>query len=223
MSPGGVTAIIVVFVILAIGLGIASYYANQRRQKEFAAWAAQHGFTYAPRDDTYCEMPWGAPFGRGTGRQAQDVVTGVVDEHPALCFTLRFQTTTSNGKTTQTQTHYYAIHSLHLPRALPELRVGPEGFFSSIASMVSVHDIEFESEDFNRAYKVRSGDRKFASDVINPQMMQFLLDSSAPGFSIIGADIVLIDSGRLESASIAGNLAYLSAVVQRVPEFVWKA
>jgi hypothetical protein len=215
--------LIIAIIILAIAVGFGGYWANQRRQKAFALWASTHGFSYAPRDDTYADLPWGAPFGIGSGRQAQDVVAGTVSERPALCFTLRYQTQSSNGKTTQTQTHYYRIYSLGLPKSLPELRVGPEGLLSGIARMMGIHDIEFESEDFNRAYKVKSDDRKFAYDVVNPQMMQFLLDSRAPGFILIGTNIVRIDHGRLEPATIESTLAYLTAVIEHIPDYVWKS
>ena len=105
---------------------------------------------------------------------------------------------------------------------MPGLRVGPEGFFSGIARMVGVHDIEFESEDFNRAYKVQAGDRKFASDVINPQMMEFLMSGNAPGFTIIDSDLVWVDRGRLEPTTIEPTLDYLTGVLAHVPDFVWK-
>src|SRR5262249_53195104 len=163
-------------------------------QQAFRAWAAAHGWTYATRDDSYRDMPWGAPFGTGSGRAAFDVLQGSWGDRPALCFTYRYQTETSNGKTTQTENHWFAIYSLHLPRSLPELRVSKEGIFSSIARKIGIHDIEFESEDFNRAFKVKADDRKFAYDVVNPQMMQLLMDNPVnvddQGFVIVGPDIV---------------------------------
>ena len=43
-------------------------------------------------------------------------------------------------------------------------------------------DIELESEDFNRAFTVSCPDRKFASDVLHPRMMEFLLQHRALAF-----------------------------------------
>jgi hypothetical protein len=221
MSP--FVVFFVLFVVLAVALAIYGYYANQKRQKEFAAWAAQNGFTYATEDDRYAELPWGSPFGVGFGHAALDVLTATGTARPGLCFTYRYKTETSNGKTTSTQTHYYSVYATRLPRALPELRVGREGFFSHIARAVGVHDIEFESEDFNREFKVNSDDRKFAYDVVNPQMMEFLMQSGAQGFTILGTDLFFIDSGRLELASVLPMLDYLNTVVDHIPNFVWEA
>lgn len=223
MSGGGFGVFFVLFVVLIIAVAIFGYLANQRRQKAFAAWAAQHGYTYTDRDDRYDDMPWGSPFGVGHSRAALDVLTASVNGRPVLCFTYRYKTTSSNGKTSQTQTHLFSIFSTRLPNALPNLRVGREGLLSSLARLVGIHDIEFESEQFNRQFKVKSDDRKFASDVVNPQMMQFLLDGTAPGFSIIGADLVLVDGGRLQLEQVEPTVAYLDAVVAHIPRFVWDA
>jgi hypothetical protein len=223
MNHGGFIWLIGLFVVLAVGFSIYGFYANQKRQKEFAAWATQHGFTYATEDDRYVDMPWGSPFGLGFGRAALDVLTSTRTERPALCFTYRYKTETSDGKTTSTQTHYYSVYSTRLRRPLPDLRVGREGFLSHIARAVGIHDIEFESEDFNHEFKVNADDRKFAYDVVNPQMMQFLMQSSTPGFTIRGADLFLIDSGRLDLVNVLPTLGYLDAVIEHIPNFVWEA
>ena len=217
------TALVFVLVIaLIIGLAVAGYYANKRRQAAFAAWAAQHGYTYAVSDERYRDMPWGAPFGMGFGRAALDVLTSSGTGRPVVCFTYRYKTETSNGKTTSTQTHLFSVYSARLQRPLPTLHVSHEGVFGTIARAVGFHDIEFESEQFNKKFKVKSDDRKFASDVINAQMMQFLLDSNAPGFSIVGADIVLVHGGRLKLETVEPTVGYLESVLSHVPDFVWE-
>ena len=223
MSNTGLVVLIVVVIVLAIASAIFGYIRTQQRRKAFAAWAAQHGYTYEIRDDRYNDMPWGDPFGNGFGRSAQDVLTSTTDRRRVLCFTYLYKTRSSNGKTSTTQSHWFSIYSLGMPKALPELRVEPEGFLSTIARAIGVHDIEFESEDFNRAFKVKGGDRKFAYDVINPQMMQFLMDTRAPGFATLGPDIVLVQSGRMDLESVLPTVGYLDAVVARIPRFVWEA
>lgn len=217
------TALIVVLVVLLIiGVAVAGYYANKRRQAAFAGWAALHGYSYATQDDRYSDLPWGAPFGRGFGRAALDVLASTGSGRPVLCFTYRYKTETSDGKTTSTETHYFSIYSARLQRPLPTLHVSREGIFGSLARAVGIHDIEFESEQFNKTFKVKGDDRKFASDVLNPQMMQFLLHTDAPGFSIIGADIVLVRRGRLKLETVESTVGYLETVLSHVPEFVWE-
>jgi hypothetical protein len=222
-SGGSFAAVIVVVIVLAACAAAVSYVMTQRRRKEFAAWAAQHGWSYAIEDDRYSDMPWGPPFGIGFGRSARDVLTATVDGHPAVCFTYLYKTRSSNGKTTTTQSHWFSIYSIRMPKPLPELEVGREGILSSIARAIGVHDIEFESEQFNREFKVKADDRKFAYDVVNPQMMQFLMSTGAPGFTTRGADLVLVQGGKMDLASVLPTVGYLTGVLAHIPNFVWDA
>ena len=66
--------------------------------------------------------------------------------------------------------------------SLPSLRVDPENFLERVVGRVTNTDIELESEDFNRAFTVSCPDRKFASDVLHPQMMEFLLQHRDVGW-----------------------------------------
>ncbi len=53
--------------------------------------------------------------------------------------------------------------------------------------------IHFESEEFNDTFHVTCDDRRFASALIDPQMMQFLLETKgAVGFETMGRFVLLI-------------------------------
>jgi hypothetical protein len=56
-------------------------------------------------------------------------------------------------------------------------------------------DINFESEEFNRKYFIRSKDRKFAYDIINPKMIDYLLDRDGI-YMELGGNIVLVHYKR---------------------------
>jgi hypothetical protein len=84
------------------------------------------------------------------------------------------------------------------------------------------HDLEFESDDFNHRFSVKSEDRKFAYDVVNPQMMQWLMSVDAPGFHILAADLFYIHQGRLQLDDVEPRLTYLAAVADHIPTIVWE-
>ena len=63
--------------------------------------------------------------------------------------------------------------------SLPPLSVDPENFLERFVGRLTGNDIDLESEEFNRAFTVGCPDRKFASDVLHPQMMEFLLAAPA--------------------------------------------
>lgn len=210
--------------ILFGGLIWLSYRSNQKRTRAFAAWAAAHGWSYTPRDDSYANLEFGRPFGEGHSRHALDVLTKVDGGRESLCFTLRYETTSSNGSTGNSDTtHYYAVYARRLAKMLPTLRVERENVLGRLARAVGFHDIEFESEDFNKAFAVHSDNRKFASDVINPPMMQYLLGNEAPGFSIVAGYAVSIARGRMKAELVESGMLYLDTIISYVPDFIWNA
>jgi hypothetical protein len=48
-------------------------------------------------------------------------------------------------------------------------------FFSTIGQFIGFEDIDFESAEFSREFCVRSKDKRFAHDVCNTRMIEYLL------------------------------------------------
>ena len=67
---------------------------------------------------------------------------------------------------------------------MPPLSVDPENFLDRFVGRLSGNDIDMESEEFNRAFTVSCPDRKFASDVLHPQLMEFLLAAPAARLAV---------------------------------------
>src|SRR5665809_126291 len=153
MDSGLIIGIAVLVVVLFIVIAVMSAIAAQKRRAGIAALAAQRGWTYAERDDRWCDAFQDSPFGTGHNRKATNVLTGQFDGRPFVSFDYVYYTTEtstdSEGRTTT-----------------------PEGMFGSLVGRLTNTDIELESEDFNRALTVNCPDRKFASDVLHPRMME---------------------------------------------------
>lgn len=217
------TAIIVIFIVLVVVLLAVGAYRTSQRRKKFAAWAAANGFRYEQTNADYAELPWGAPWGRGHGRRAIDVLTGTHRGRPVCCFTYRYEEESGSGDNRSDTTYNFSVYWTKLPKQLGELDVGREGFGTRIARAVGFHDIELESEQFNRTFNVHAPDPRFAYDVLNPQMMQWLLSIDAPGFRIRGGDLVLVERNMLRLENITPRLDYLDQVIAQIPDFMWRA
>jgi hypothetical protein len=82
-------------------------------------------------------------------------------------------------------------------------------------------DVQFESDDFNQAFTVNSTDRRFASDVIHPRMMQMLLaQCSDVAWQMTDDQIMSITSGRLDPDTLPRLLHVLDAILDQVPPHV---
>jgi hypothetical protein len=90
------------------------------------------------------------------------------------------------------------------------------------AQTLGLPDIELESEDFNRTYLVQCSDPKFATDLLDPQMMEFILGTKGlVDFGTKGR-FVLAATAQLETAeAMVGLLGLIEGFVRRVPPLVW--
>lgn len=219
MAKGGLFALVIVAVI---AFAIWSYQRNQKRVSALQQYALANGWAYVARDDRQWMRWQQTPFNDGFDRRATNVLTGHHRGHDMVAFdyTYKTRTTDSNGNSS-TQTHHYRICALAMQTWLPTLEVGPESALTRLGNVVGVHDIEFESEDFNRRYRVHANDRKFAYDVLNPRTIQNLMTVPAFHWRIDGQTIVSWDVGTLQIPDLLPRLSALAAVVDGIPEFVW--
>jgi hypothetical protein len=217
------------WLLFLVGVPLVGYLAylswkqEQKRREQLLVWASTNGYAYAAEDDSWCERWNGAPFGQGDHRRARNVVTGVVADHPFAAFDYTYETHSTDSKGNRTTTtHRYVVCSLQLPTVLPMLQVTPESLFSRIGNLLGLDDIELESEDFNRRFRVHANDRKFASDVLSPRTMQALLDRPDLSWRIQGVDILSWQDGRLLPAAAVTMTTAMQTVVSGIPSFVWK-
>lgn len=224
-------AAVLLFGLFGFGLvglvGYFSYLAAKKRREEFAALAAARGWTYAENDQRYVDRFSGAPFGLGHDRQANNVLSGSHDSRPFAAFDYRYSTTSTStdaqGRTsTHTTVHRFSVVALEVGARLPELSVVPEGFFGRLIGRLTNTDIEFESEQFNRAFTVHCEDRKFATDVIHPRMMEYLLTVPDLAWSFRDAALVTVSPGDHSLPLLDQTLGQVDGILDLVPEFVWK-
>lgn len=202
---------------VVIGLGI---WFRLRRRLRILAWARASGWTYVGTDRSLVDRWQGEPFGKGHTRATSDVMVGRWAGRPAISFTYSYR----SGSGKDESTFSFHVVALPLPAYLSTLELTPEGFGDRLAKVFGGQDIQFESDEFNRAWRVRSPNPRFAHDVVHPRLMERLLRADARGVSlrIGGTDIVTWADGETRTDRIAGRLALMTAVVDSVPRFVWQ-
>ena len=90
-----------------------------------------------------------------------------------------------------------------------------------MADHLGFHDIEFESEQFNRMFRVGSPDQEFAFKLIDARMMQWLLLTDGHfGFEVLGPNLLAYSGRRSPSdlgplfVAAAGFAAHFPRLVQ---------
>jgi hypothetical protein len=216
-----------VFAALAIAVfitvGVLAWRADKRRREMLMQWASNSGFQYVARDDSWCSR-WGhTPFGEGSDRRARNVVTGEYGGRPFVAFDYSYEVQSGTGSgTTNTTTYHYAVCALQLPAPLPQLQVTRENVLTRFGDAIGIaEDIQLESDDFNRKFRVKADDRKFAYDVLTPRTMQALLSRPPLDWRLAGTDALAWSEGEVTPSLAMEHLQTLRAVVDGIPQFVW--
>lgn len=194
--------------------------AAERRHREHAAWAEPRGWVHTREDAGLVDRWRGQPFGEGSARRATEVLRGTLDGFGATSFTYCW--TTGTGESAQV--HRRHVVAIDLPAALPLLELTPEGVSSRIARAFGGQDITFESDAFNRAWRVQAADLRFAHDVLHPRVMERLLlpDVSCTSLRIDGSSLLCWDEGTTDLVRLERRLVLLVALVRAVPRHVWQ-
>ena len=210
----GVAAIIAVLVI--------SYVLKKRRREGMAQFAAKHGFVYTPQAPPGL-LAYGFPlFFKGDGRGAENGVVGEWKGVPfkAADYWYYEESTDSKGNRSKSYSRF-SVAAIELEAWLPDIDIHRENVLTRLGDKLGMKDIDFESEEFNRAFQVKAKDRKFAFELIDPRMMQWLLSCDRRfGFEVHGKG-VLVYSKTLKPEEMLPLIATLKEFRERVPRLVW--
>ncbi len=159
---------------------------------------------------------------QGDNRYATNVLSGTYQQNKILVFDYHYETHSTDSKGhTQTEDHWFSFFILTLPAVFPDLTIRRENFFTKIAEVFGYQDIKFESAEFSKAFCVHSPDKKFAYDVCNAKMMEYLLANRDLSIEIENEVIALAFNTRLSVEQIEFNLQRLVEIRSRLPEYLF--
>jgi hypothetical protein len=226
MQGALVILLFIAFAAVAIVVSVLAYQQQQRRIEALRAMAQARGWSFDPeRREPEPEHQQFACFRQGHSRAAYNTIEGAapIDSrpYPIKMGDYTYKVTSSNGKTTTTRTYNFSYLILRLPFAgVPSLLIRREGILDKIAGALGFDDIDFESEEFSRRFCVKSSDKKFAYDVIHPQMIEFLMQSDPPPIEIVSGLICLASGNRWEPPEFESRLAWLEKFFDLWPDYL---
>lgn len=154
-----------------------SYRAEQRHRAALSAFATARGWSHADSDPSLVHRFSGEPLGRRFGRRTRHVLRGTHAGRPFVVFDYVYKTRDGSGESTRTVTRRHCLTVIELGVRTPGLVVDPENVLERFAGRLMNTDIELESEEFNRAFRVDSRDRRFGSQ-------QALIEESWSGIDV---------------------------------------
>jgi len=208
-------------VVAGIAGAVRQNRAGRQRAIDLRILAERLAFDdFNPDRDESCVLGWGflSRLAQGSERYAFNVLRG--SYHDQSLFVFDYHCQTGSGK--NTQEHNLTMLMLVFKEIFPQLTIGPENLGLKIAEAFGVaNDIQFESAEFSRKFCVRSPDKKFAYDVCNPQMIEYLLANPGLQIEIQGPVLLLAFEPPLPVGQIEFNLQRLIEIRSRLPEYLF--
>lgn len=176
--------------------------------------AAGKGWAYNANEPGLVDKWPGDPFGRGEDQQATNVLRGTWDGRKFVAFDYSYQPfRASSGK----QPRRFGVIAMQLPAELPFLEVEHENLLGDAFDP----GVRFESELFNRTFRVAAKDERYARALVHPRLMQLLLDRGEIGWRIDGEHLLGWYTGSHTPEDLERRLDFLARIAALVPPFVW--
>ncbi|MBW3561569.1 MAG: hypothetical protein KY437_03650 [Actinobacteria bacterium] len=209
--------------LIALGAAAYRYWRNERRRHEMQAFATRAGLRYAANDPFGTVQLGFRLFREGDGRGVDNVCWGTTGGFEVRLFDYWYyeQTRDDRGHTHRTY-RYHSCTLFRIPGIYgPRLTVEPEGVFSRLKDAIGFRDLQFESEDFNRAFQITAaGDERFAYAVLDAGMMDWLLNAGRQHRIETMGNVVLVSTSRVPAAGLWSLLSVARGFRDRVPDVV---
>ena len=219
--PVGAALLFALFIALIALLIWFNIVAARKRREAFFALSVKLGLRYDVKDpfDTV-DLPFSL-FRKGDTRGADNVVSGEAAGMRVRLFDYHYTVRSTDAKgNTSSATYRFSCAMAELDADCPHLILEREGLMSRLSHHLGFHDIEMESEEFNRSFLVNSADKKFAYAMLDARMMQWLMDEGGIcEYEVLGP-LVLCISKPVKPAEYENLLEVLRRFHSHVPTVV---
>lgn len=213
---------LLVVIAVAVASIVAAFHLKARRREAFRAFALQNGLQYA-EPDPFDLLGW--PFNlfrRGDGRGIENVLWGTWRQKPIHAFDYWYYTETTDSRGRRSRSYRrFSCALVEVPASFPHLELAREDLFSRLADHLGLEDIEFESPEFNRRYNVKAKERKFAYELIDARMLEWLVDfDQGLAFEVMG-NRVLAYGRRAKPSGLLGLIGTAVMFRDHIPRVAW--
>lgn len=216
-----------VLTVVAMIVGLVLMYAAHVRHKRAHAMvptAERHGLRYTAGDLFGCTQVAFPLFLEGDGRKVENVMSRTGRnglEVRVFDFAYYNEYQDQNGKVYKSWSYFNCAMARH-NGLWPVIRISRERALDKVAQKLGLPDIELESEEFNKLFFVQCADRRFATALLDPQMMELLLHTRGQLTFETKGRWLLVISPRLDNPEdMVGLLGVADEFLARIPTVVF--
>lgn len=219
-------ACVVAAVVFAVVTVFASL-AETKRRETMAALAAFLRLEWAVEDPFQIEerYKYFGALAQGHRRSARNVIHGRLGDVEVKAFDYTYYTTEGTVSSTSVSGTRQARHTFSAivcdtGYLFQPIVIRPENFFDRIAEVIGFEDIDFESDEFNRAFHVQCSDKKFAYDIVHPRMMEFLLARIGWSLEIRQSALLVCDGSDFSVEKFRAAIDFAQGFLELLPEYL---
>ncbi|HEX2021923.1 MAG TPA: hypothetical protein VHH36_04375 [Candidatus Thermoplasmatota archaeon] len=205
------------FLLVGAAVVALSIWLAARRRKALVAVAQSLGLSFDPRarglDPGERRLEALSP---GSHPRVANEMRGAFKGRQVRCFDFAYTVQSGKNKTTR----HRGVAICEVPRSWPRVCIVPETVGHKIADALGADDIDFESQEFSDRFWVRGDDARFAYDVIDPRMMEYLMEPGVTRWEIREGRLAVWQDRHFRPEEIAPALDRLVGFVERVPAHV---
>lgn len=135
-------------------------------------------------------------------------------------FTYKVQSSDSDGGS-RTKTYHHTCAMVTLPFHAPPTTIGREGLFSKLARAVGRRDIEVESDRFNKRFRVKGRDERFAVTLLDGETINWFLRehgfAASADYEMIGGQMLVEVTGKLDPGMMLDYLEWATTIPKHFP------
>lgn len=212
--------IIVAAAFVIGGIIIAAAGSKKQREGAVAAGCRQVGLLHQSKPFASKLDPRWLPFSgigalKGGHKKVNWGAFGVIAGHEVLAIEHKY--VVSTGQVTAVITH--TCIACRCPGFWPEIELRPENVLHRLADKLGSGDLEFESERFNKRWRVSASDTDLALAVLTPGVQAMLEDAPRTEVWSIGHGWVLVcRRASIKPEQLPAFLRRPIELIARVPE-----
>jgi hypothetical protein len=212
---------VTLFVLLSIVAGIEFFF-SARRRAALREFAGRFGLEYSPTDLFGLIDHRFALFNQADGARCDNVVWGTWHGVDVKVGELRFKSDPEPSKLGLLKaTRRFSFAVVELDAWVPRIAIRHDPL-ASVSETLLLDRLRFESDAFNRTYRVECDDPRFAYKVVDARMMLWLqeIGESFPFDFEANGDRALVSCRRLKPSGLVPLFGAAKGFVDHIPSVV---